>query len=159
MLGQGVVDHWLPCGLDGEADMSKPIVVERLAKLQDVIDRALRPLIPQPEVVGRDAILIAQALEPREAAHAGDVDELQRRGEVRGVEGRDAHHDAVARQYVSWWQTRNLRMAANIVEAAGNQPGAKMLVIVGASHKAYFDAYLDQMQDWELVSVDAVLAD
>ena len=38
-------------------------------------------------------------------------------------------------------------------------PGAKMLVIVGASHKAYFDAYLDQMQDWELVSVDAVLAD
>ena len=60
---------------------------------------------------------------------------------------------------MSWWQTRNLRMAANIVEAAGNQPGAKMLVIVGASHKAYFDAYLDQMQDWELVSVDAVLAD
>lgn len=76
-----------------------------------------------------------------------------------GLAAATPDHDAVARQYVSWWQTRNLRMAANIVEAAGNQPGAKVLVIVGASHKAYFDAYLDQMQDWQLVSVDAVLAD
>jgi len=28
---------------------------------------------------------------------------------------------------------------------------------VGSSHKAYFDAYLDQMHDVELVSVEAVL--
>lgn len=67
--------------------------------------------------------------------------------------------DAVARQYVAWWQTRGLRMAANVVEAAGNHPGATVLVIVGASHKPYFDAYLDQMHDVELVSVDAVLHD
>lgn len=67
--------------------------------------------------------------------------------------------DAVARQYVAWWQVRGLRMAANVVEAAGNQPGARVLVIVGASHKAYFDAYLDQMHDIELVDVQAVLAD
>lgn len=67
--------------------------------------------------------------------------------------------DAVARQYLAWWQVRGLRMAANVVEAAGNQPGARVLVIVGASHKAYFDAYLDQMHDIELVSVEQVLAD
>jgi len=34
-----------------------------------------------------------------------------------------------------------------------------VLVIVGSSHKAYFDAYLDQMHDWELIGVDAVLHD
>ncbi len=68
-------------------------------------------------------------------------------------------NDAVARHYVSWWQTRGLRMAANVVEAAGNEPGARVLVVVGASHKAYFDAYLDQMHDWALVSVDAVMHD
>lgn len=66
---------------------------------------------------------------------------------------------AVARQYVAWWQTRGLRMAANVVEAAGNAPGADVLVITGSSHKAFFDAYLDQMLDWQLVSVDAVLHD
>lgn len=67
--------------------------------------------------------------------------------------------DAVARQYLAWWQTRGLRMAANVIEAAGNQPGADVLVIVGASHKPYFDAYLDQMHDVELVDVNAVLHD
>lgn len=66
--------------------------------------------------------------------------------------------DAVARHYVAWWQARNLRMAANIIEAAGNNPGARVLVITGASHKAYLEAYLNQMHDIELVSVDEVLS-
>lgn len=73
--------------------------------------------------------------------------------------GAAAAHSAVTRQYVSWWQVRGLRMAANVLEAAGNRPGARVLVIVGASHKAYFDAYLDQMHDIELVSVEDVLSD
>lgn len=73
--------------------------------------------------------------------------------------GGAAAHNEVTRQYVAWWQARGLRMAANVIEAAGNDPGAKVLVIVGASHKAYFDAYLDQMHDIELISVDEVLHD
>lgn len=76
-----------------------------------------------------------------------------------GLAAATPDNDSVARHYVSWWQTRGLRMAANVVEAAANEPGANVLVIVGSSHKAYFDAYLDQMQDWELVSVDAVMHD
>ena len=76
-----------------------------------------------------------------------------------GLAAATPDEDAVARQYVAWWQTRGLRMAANVIEAAGNHPGATVLVIVGASHKPYFDAYLDQMHDVELVSVDAVLHD
>jgi hypothetical protein len=50
-------------------------------------------------------------------------------------------------------------MAANVLEAAGNQPGAKVLVITGSSHKSYFDLYLDQMHDIELVSIESVLGD
>ncbi|WP_417484516.1 DUF5694 domain-containing protein [Maricaulis salignorans] len=76
-----------------------------------------------------------------------------------GLAAATPDEDAVARQYLAWWQVRGLRMSANVVEAAGNQPGARVLVIVGASHKAYFDAYLDQMHDFELVSVEQVLAD
>lgn len=61
------------------------------------------------------------------------------------------------RQYLAWWETRNLRMAANIRAAAANQPGARVLSIVGASHKPYLDAYLDLMQDVVLVDAGEIL--
>lgn len=51
------------------------------------------------------------------------------------------------RHYVAWWETRNLRMVANIRSAFGNRPGARVLTIVGSSHKPYFDAYLGMMHD------------
>ncbi|GGY47287.1 DUF5694 domain-containing protein [Parvularcula lutaonensis] len=78
---------------------------------------------------------------------------------IAGDFGGAAAHSTVTRTYVAWWQARGLRMAANVVEIAGSKPEAKVLVIVGASHKAYFDAYLDQMHDIELVSVDQILND
>ncbi|MFK7888904.1 MAG: DUF5694 domain-containing protein [Gammaproteobacteria bacterium] len=78
---------------------------------------------------------------------------------IDGDFGAAAAHNATTRQYVAWWQARGLRMAANVIEAAGNQPGAKVLVLVGASHKAYFDAYLDQMHDIKIVDVESVLGD
>jgi hypothetical protein len=61
------------------------------------------------------------------------------------------------RQYVAWYETRNLRMVANIREAFGNKPGARVLNIVGASHKAYYDAYLDMMHEVKLVDALSVL--
>jgi hypothetical protein len=61
------------------------------------------------------------------------------------------------RQYVAWYETRNLRMVANIRAAFGNTPGARVLNVVGASHKAYYDAYLDMMHEVKLVDVGEVL--
>lgn len=61
------------------------------------------------------------------------------------------------RSYVAYWETRNLRMAANIRDAIGTQPGSRTLVIVGASHKWYLEAYLNQMHDVRIVSSDQVL--
>ena len=61
------------------------------------------------------------------------------------------------RQYVAWYETRNLRMVANIRSAFGNRPGARVLNIVGASHKAYYDAYLDMMSDVRVIDAEAVL--
>ncbi len=61
------------------------------------------------------------------------------------------------RQYVAWYETRNLRMVANIRAAFGNRPGARVLNIVGASHKAYYDAYLDMMHEVQLVDAEEVL--
>lgn len=61
------------------------------------------------------------------------------------------------RGYAAYWETRNLRMAANIRDALGESPGQRMLVIVGASHKFYLQAYLDMMHDIHLVDTDTLL--
>ena len=63
------------------------------------------------------------------------------------------------RRYVSYWETRNLRMVANIRQVLGRTPGTRMLAIVGASHKGYYEAYLAQMRDVELVDVLPVLGE
>jgi hypothetical protein len=56
------------------------------------------------------------------------------------------------RRYLGWWETRNLRMAANIREVATVVPGKRILVITGASHKGYLDAYLGMMHDMKVES-------
>lgn len=56
-----------------------------------------------------------------------------------------------ARKYVAWWEVRNQRMAANIRASFADRPGARVLVLVGSSHKAYLDAYLSAVSEVELV--------
>ncbi len=61
------------------------------------------------------------------------------------------------RQYVGYWETRNLRMAGNIRDVMTPRPGSRMLVVVGASHKGYLEAYLHQMHDVRIVDTGTVL--
>ncbi|MFS2110566.1 DUF5694 domain-containing protein [Sphingomonas sp. Sphisp140] len=61
------------------------------------------------------------------------------------------------RAYLAYWETRNLRMVANIRDVIGRAPGTRLLAIVGASHKGYYEAYLNQMHDVHLVDALAVL--
>jgi hypothetical protein len=63
----------------------------------------------------------------------------------------------VGRARVSAWEVRNLRMAANIREATNVKPGGRVLVIVGAAHKPWLDAYLAMMSDVQLVDAQHVL--
>ncbi|PQM26853.1 hypothetical protein CVO77_17890 [Sphingopyxis lindanitolerans] len=69
----------------------------------------------------------------------------------------DATPQNYGRRYVGWWETRNLRMAANIRAAMAAQPGARTLSIVGASHKGYFEAYLNRMHDVRLADAETIL--
>jgi hypothetical protein len=61
------------------------------------------------------------------------------------------------RGYVGYWEVRNLRMASNIRDVMSLQPGMRMLVVVGASHKPYLEAYLNQMHDVHLVDAAPLL--
>lgn len=59
--------------------------------------------------------------------------------------------------WVSGWEIRNLRMVANIHQTFRERPGVRVLSIVGASHKPWFDSWLGQMQGVEIVDAERVL--
>lgn len=61
------------------------------------------------------------------------------------------------RLWVAGWEIRNLRMVANIYQTFRERPGARVLSIVGSSHKPWFDGWLGQMQGVEIVDVEKVL--
>lgn len=69
----------------------------------------------------------------------------------RPTEGR------VGRVRMAGWEVRNLRMTANIREASARAPGGRVLVIVGAGHKQWLEAYLGMMSDVELVDARSIL--
>lgn len=73
-----------------------------------------------------------------------------------GVMDRATPQD-VGRKRVAGWEVRNMRMAANIREASARAPGGRVLVIVGAAHKIWLEAYLGMMGDVRIISTDTVL--
>jgi pheromone shutdown protein TraB len=56
------------------------------------------------------------------------------------------------------WEVRNLNIAAHIRRATAAHPGKRMLVIIGAGHKAFLDLYLSQMMDLRLVQLSELAA-
>lgn len=63
------------------------------------------------------------------------------------------------RSRVALWEVRNLNMASRIRQSTVLHPGKRVLVIVGASHKPFLDAYLSQMIDVQLVNLDEILSE
>lgn len=61
------------------------------------------------------------------------------------------------RIWVGGWEVRNLRMVANIRETFRERPTARVLTIVGVSHKPWFDHWLGQLQGVEIVDAQKVL--
>ena len=95
-------------------------------------------------------------LEYYRALNAPEYAEVAYRGDWGAalVENSD---NAYGRRYVAYWETRNLMMVANIREALGRHPGSRMLAVVGASHKGYYEAYLSMMRDVELYDINRLL--
>jgi hypothetical protein len=66
--------------------------------------------------------------------------------------------DDVGRTRLALWETRNLHMVGHIRRVTSQHPGGRVLVIVGSSHKPFFDAYLRQMMGVQVVDAAAVLS-
>lgn len=58
------------------------------------------------------------------------------------------------RSRYSLWEMRNLLVAANILRVAASNPGKKILVIIGASHKGFLEKYLKQIIDIEILKLN-----
>lgn len=74
-----------------------------------------------------------------------------------GAALKDKSPQQYGRLYVAGWETRNLRMAANIQAAFREKPGARVLVIVGATHKPWLERILALGQGVEIVDAQTVL--
>jgi hypothetical protein len=70
---------------------------------------------------------------------------------------RGASPEHYSQMWVAGWETRNLRIVANIRETFRERPGARVLAIIGATHKPWLDAWLGQLQGVDIVDAEAVL--
>lgn len=70
---------------------------------------------------------------------------------------RDGSPQRYGQRYVAGWEGRNLRMVSNIRSSFADHPGARVLSIVGATHKPWFDSLLGQMQGVDIVDAQQVL--
>ncbi|WP_109831511.1 DUF5694 domain-containing protein [Reichenbachiella versicolor] len=51
----------------------------------------------------------------------------------------------------SFWEMRNLQITANIMRVVARNPGKKLIVIIGASHKSFVEKYLEQIEHVEVL--------
>lgn len=63
------------------------------------------------------------------------------------------------RRRVALWETRNLRMAANIREVMALEGGSRILVVVGSAHRAWLETYLRRQSDVRIVRLAEILPD
>lgn len=74
-----------------------------------------------------------------------------------GAAAGDPSKQRTGRAYLAYWETRNLRMVANLREVVGRTQANRALTIVGASHKPYYERYLGMTSDIDLVAIDTLL--
>ena len=64
--------------------------------------------------------------------------------------------DKSGRQLLALWETRNLHSVGHIQRMVAQHPGERVLVIVGSSHKPFYDTYLRQMMGVKVVEAEDV---
>ena len=80
--------------------------------------------------------------------------ELAMRGDF-GAAAASKSPGNTGRKYLAYWETRNLRMIANLRVVVGG--GKRVLTIVGASHVPHYERYLRMLSDVTPVEAEVVL--
>lgn len=74
-----------------------------------------------------------------------------------GAAAAEPSPEKFGRIYVGGWETRNLRMAANLRATFRERPDARVLLIVGSSHKPILDRLLGSLEGIDIVDAQQVL--
>ena len=150
-----------------------------LARVHPVDDHTGDNVDPggSPEEYGKAIMALWEQAPPRAQQMRDREEALARKGEVLAlyrfinapanlqlrVESdfaatlRDASPRHFGQRYVAGWEGRNLHMVGNVRAAFAGHPGARVLSIVGATHKPWFDSLLGQMQGVDIVDAEQVL--
>jgi len=63
----------------------------------------------------------------------------------------------ILRSRLALWEERNLRTSAHIRSATAHQPGGRVLITIGASHKSFLDSYLKEMMGIKIIHLSDLL--
>ncbi len=114
-----------------DAVSKAPVYADATARLEECVRKG--DLFPQYLLLNSPAYA------------AGDVDAQW------GVFLRTRLPSGTDRGRLGLWENRNLKIAARIRAVAARHPGGRILVIYGAAHKPFLEAYLSQTSDIEIV--------
>ncbi|GEN75308.1 hypothetical protein CHA01nite_10480 [Chryseobacterium hagamense] len=110
--------------------------------------------IPEDTMKLSSAAQVMPVLKWKNSARFGELDaDAQWFSMLRSVKMGKA-----GRQRVAAWEAQNLRMAVAIREATAPIAGGRALLVVGAAHKPFIEAYLRTFTDIEIVSVPDLLS-
>jgi hypothetical protein len=149
----GAGDHLSDTALPSDADMEAAVAAE--PSLKDLFNHntpAFRA-VPEDTMKLSTAAQVLPVFKWKNSPQFGALDaDAQWLSMLRSEKmGR------VGRQRVAAWEAQNLRMAVAIREATAPIAGGRALLVVGAAHKPFIEAYLRTFTDIELVSVPAML--
>lgn len=114
--------------------------------------RELDARIAQEQVLSREADLLPLYCYINDPQHLRVLADSNVRAALRS--GSPGHYPQM---WVAGWEIRNLRMVANVRETFRERPGARVLSIVGASHKPWLDDWLGQLQGVDIVDARQAL--
>lgn len=149
----GAGDHASDVALPSDADMQAAIAAEPGVKDLFNHQTAAFRAVPEDTMRLSSAAQVMPFLKWENSARFAELDaDAQWLSLLRSEKmGR------VGRQRVAAWEAQNLRMAVAIREATAPIAGGRALLIVGAAHKPFIEAYLRAFTDIEVVSVPAML--
>ena len=149
----GAGDHASDVVQPANADMAAAVAAE--LGLKDLFNHrtAAFASIPEDTMKLRSADQVMPVFKWKNSARFGALDaDAQWFSMLRSTKmGR------AGRQRVAAWEAQNLQMTVAIREATAPIAGGRALLIVGAAHKPFIEAYLRSFTDVEIVSVPALL--
>ncbi len=146
--------------IDHQAEKDRAVTV--FPKLMEAIGDSMRTLMESSPVLQRSDSLMQAGLDHGSLLEMYRFDNSARRAHAdvdlqwESMLEVDLPDD-VGRQWLALWESRNRHMVGHIRRVTSQHPGGRVLVIVGGSHKPFFDAYLRQMMGVQVVEADDVL--